>query len=75
MIAIVIDYPEELIIRSTTEFKDLDDRTEWLQKYFKRKGIGGDLHDYDDYVVEAIDIITETDNEKLDAIEIWVVGS
>ena len=75
MIAIIIDYPEEAIFRSRKPFASMEDRTAWLHKSLRRRKICGENHRYEDYVVEAIDIIEDTENEGIESIEIWVVGS
>lgn len=65
---ILIDYPDIISFKTNKEFKNNDERTNWLVSAMTRKKIHSPNHAYTDYVVEFVENIDEN-------TEYWGIGS
>jgi hypothetical protein len=64
---IYISYPVNMCFKTRFEFENDEERTKYLHKVLKKNKVYSPLHDYTDYVVEAVEVSTYWEE--------WVVGS
>jgi hypothetical protein len=65
---IFIDYPVVMCFKTQFVFENNEERTKYLHKVLKKNKVDSPLHEYTDYVVEAVERVNWSD-------ENWYVGS
>jgi hypothetical protein len=70
MKTIFIDYPTMFHFTTDKTFETFEERDEYLHQVLKENNVDSPNHDYDDYVVEAVEPIGKKGER-----EYWCIGS